>query len=211
MVAPPGPDPRFASCISLARFRYRMSSLEAKLQAGTKEFQKIQTGELQPLALQLLDASRSSSALPPPLLVRHRSRRCVPDYGKAVEHRQRLDAQKSESEAVKKVRSVSLASAASLTVVQPLCTTSLPHCYALRQPPSPAVSSLPRPSTGIRLPDPLKYHLQASRPCPAQARPSRSQGQRREATRVHCWGDVRLFFSSPCPAELSRELTTMDE
>ncbi|ORY72441.1 Prefoldin [Leucosporidium creatinivorum] len=44
-----------------------MSSLEAKLQAGTKEFQKIQT-----------------------------------EYGKAVEHRQRLDAQKSESEAVKK-------------------------------------------------------------------------------------------------------------
>lgn len=76
-----------------------MSSIEAKLQAGTKEFQKIQTGK-RPTSPCSFRASPSEAHASP----LHRSCCCATEYGKAVEHRQRLDAQKSESEAVKKVR-----------------------------------------------------------------------------------------------------------
>lgn len=64
-----------------------IASLEAQLTAGTKIYQKLQQG-------------KDHLARPNPRLLTRRP----PDFTNAVEARQRLDAQKAENEAVKKVR-----------------------------------------------------------------------------------------------------------
>ncbi|GAA5837149.1 hypothetical protein JCM11251_005268 [Rhodosporidiobolus azoricus] len=79
-----------------------MASLEAKLQTATGIFTKLQNGESLSLPLSLTSIPLT---LFRPRLSRfalHRSPLRCADYARAVENRQRLDAQKTENEGVKK-------------------------------------------------------------------------------------------------------------